>query len=193
MLICITVDQLGHSFTRAAQFTPAPGRLLPTVGLFLIAFVLSGCSPKGPPSPPPPSPEQMAASQKRRGAAKLSIEEIGKQSFGSRLNEVRQLGDTVYFTFTPKLDGEPEQNFNRMLAMGAGAAPMTFGQNSSAASIHITAIHETDPNRKLIVYSISREASGNVDWSHGGTVEKVAAIAKFEHVDPEVKEFLTAP
>ena len=147
-----------------------------------------GCS-KGPETPPMPTPEQMAASQRTRGPKKRSIQEIGKDGFGDRLKEVKSEKGTVSYTFAPKLDGDPQQNFNRMLAAAMFAAPTTFQQEKSAQIVRLTAVHESDAGRKLLVYSIGRRVSDGVDWAHGASPQSIARIANIEHVDPEFKSF----
>jgi len=142
--------------------------------------------------PSMPSPEQMAASQRSRGPVKRSIEEIGKYGFGDRLKEVKSEKGVVSYTFAPKLDGDPEQNFNRMLAAAMFAAPTTFQQEKSAQTVRLTAVHESDAGRKLLVYSIGRKTADGFDWAHGANPQSIARIAKIEHVDPEFKS-LTAP
>ena len=150
--------------------------------------MFAGCT-QTPETPAPPTPQQMAASQRNRGPVKRSIEEIGRSAFGEGLKEAKSEKGVVSFVFVPKLDGEPIQNFNRMLAAALTAVPITFQQEKSAKAIRLTAIHEADANRKLLVYTVTREAGDKVDWAHGANPETIAKIAKMEHVDPEFRSF----
>ena len=120
---------------------------------------------------------------------KRSIEEIARLSFGSGYKGSENRGGVISFTFSPKLDGDSDQNFDRMLTIASTAAQTTFSQHDSVRAIRFTAVHESDPGRKLIQYILTREGNRTVDWMHGARADSILKAVRIEHVDPEFKSF----
>jgi hypothetical protein len=124
---------------------------------------------------------------RNRGPVKLSLEKIGQSSFGDGLREAKIEDGVASFTFAPKMDGDKDQNYNRMFAAALIAVPLTLQHEKSARSIRFTAVDAADPSRKLLVYSLKKEAAENVDWAHGANPSMIRGLVQIEHELDEIK------
>src|SRR5689334_14725024 len=109
--------------------------------ILLPTSLLMGCSQdNGGPSGPPP---KMAPPQNRQAqAAPMSVEEIGKNAFGSAFHSARVEGKTAAFEYAPHQDGTPEQNYKRIYLMASTAIPTAFNHLREVQTLHFTAVDE---------------------------------------------------
>jgi hypothetical protein len=124
---------------------------------------------------------------RNRTPTRLDLDSIGRSAFGDGLRETKKEGGVVTFTSVPKMDGNKDQNYNRMFAAALTAAPLTFQHETSVKTIRFIALDGTDANKKLLVYSLSKDSTRGVDWMHGANPGTIRGIATIEHEAPEIR------
>jgi len=129
----------------------------------------------------------MAASMARRQSAQAqprSLEEIAQGAFGSAFRSVRREGDTAVFEFAPLQDLPPDSTLRRIYKLGGLAVPPAFRDTPHLKRVRLVALDGRDPSRRLVVFTVTREASQKIDWQHL-TAEAITANATVEHLDPQ--------
>jgi hypothetical protein len=132
----------------------------------------------------------MAAAQQRRQNAprpRLSLQEIGAGSYGSSLRSIRQEGSMVLLEFAPKQEGTPPQNFRRIFGTATGVIPALFASDRGIQSVRLTALDASRPDRRLVVFSVTRADSEKMDWQRNVTTERILKTVKTEYLDPEFR------
>jgi hypothetical protein len=143
----------------------------------------AGCSRED--SLPQPSPAQMAEGRRRPSSqAKRTVDQIARDTFGPTFRNVTNTGGTAALTFAPKQEGTPAENLRRIVARSSQAIPAVFGSDPKVQVVRITAVDAALSERRLLVFSLTREASGRIDWQRHGSVKNILGVAKVEYQDP---------
>jgi hypothetical protein len=143
--------------------------------------VLVGCNaaPKAPTGPP---------RRQQFTIPRRSVEEIGRESFGTAYRSARVVGTTAQFEYEPKQDGTPQSNYSRIFTLGAGAIPPTFRDEQGVQTVRLTALRPGQPVRPLIIWSMSREEAKKIPWQHLPQVEEFVKIIKIEFQDQSLAD-----
>ncbi len=145
-----------------------------------------GCSKNA--TPPQPSREQMAQSQRQRSApVKRSLEYLGRSYFGSSFRSARQEGTTALLEFAPKQEGTSDQNFRRIFGTAAGVIPSIFSNEEAIQKVRLAAVDADQPGRRLVVFSVTRDASDKMDWRRNLTTTGILKTVTTEYVDPSFR------
>lgn len=118
-------------------------------------------------------------------APKLTMEEIGRNAFGSSFRSARKQGDTVEYEFSVPADGTPSEKFRRSVLLASTAIPTTNRNEPKAENIRFTAVDPKETGHKLTVFTIDREKAKAIGGH--GSVEVLLSLIKVEFADPEYK------
>lgn len=118
-------------------------------------------------------------------APKLTVEDIGRNAFGSSFRSARKQGDTVEYEFSVPSDGTPAEKFRRSVLLASTAIPTTNRNEPNVSSIRFTAVDPKATGRKLAVFTIDREKAKAIGGH--GSVEVLLSLIKVEFADPEYK------
>jgi len=142
----------------------------------VLVSVMIGCN-TAPQAPSAPPPRQQFTIPRR------SVEEIGRNSFGTAYQSARVVGATAQFEYVPKLDDTPQSNYKRIFSLGAGAVTPTFRDERGVQTIRLTALDPGQPGRRLVVWSLSRDVAKTIPWQHLPPIEDLTKIVKIEYQD----------
>jgi hypothetical protein len=158
--------------------------------LLIAGGLLAGCS--GSEQSPrfrsgPPRPGQFPV-------VKRSIDQIGKDSYGSAYRSAQVQSQTAAFTFAISQNQQPQQNFNRLLLIGSDVIGPAFGNDMKTQTVRITAVDPNQPGRRLLVFSYPRAANDDpknprhIDWQHAKAANLKQAVT-IEYIDPALQSF----
>ena len=131
----------------------------------------------------------MAAAQSRRGAAQeRTLPELGQMLLGSAYRSAESKDGTAFYEVAPKQDGDPDQNYRRLYMTSSLVMATTFNLHPEIKKINFKVVDREDTSRRLAAFSITREASSKIDWSHGVPPEVVIKAVKTDYLDPAFKD-----